>query len=93
MKLIDAMRIDFDEVDITECTDVDDIIYAVERLIDAQPAVDAVEVVHGWWVNAAGCRTICNHCGEYPLYDYWGKLKFSAYCPNCGAKMDGDRNG
>jgi hypothetical protein len=54
-------------------------------------SVDAVEVVHGRWVNAAGCRTICNHCGEYPLYDYWGKLKFSAYCPNCGAKMDGER--
>ena len=44
-KLIDAMRIDFDEVDISGCTDVDDIIAAVEDLIDAQPAVDAVEVV------------------------------------------------
>lgn len=40
-KLIDAMRIDFDEVDISGCTDVDDIIAAVENLIDAQPAVEA----------------------------------------------------
>lgn len=44
-RLIDAMRIDFDEVDISGCTDVDDIIAAVEDLIDKQPAVDAVEVV------------------------------------------------
>lgn len=44
-KLIDAMKIDFDKVDISECTDVDDIIFAVENLIDAQPAVDAVPVV------------------------------------------------
>lgn len=50
-KLIDAMRIDFDEVDISGCTDVDDIIAAVEDLIDAQPAVDAVEVV-----RCKGCK-------------------------------------
>ncbi len=42
---------------------------------------------NGQWVDVAGCRTICNHCGEYPLYDYWGKLKLSTYCPNCGADM------
>lgn len=40
-KLIDAMRIDFDEVDISGCTDIDDIIAAVEDLIDAQPVADA----------------------------------------------------
>lgn len=71
-------------------------VYATNNVldsIDAQPTVDAVEVVHGQWVNAAGCRTICNKCGEYPLYDYFGRLKLSNYCPNCGAKMDGDGNG
>lgn len=47
-----------------------------------------VEVVHGRWVNAAGGRTICNHCGEYPLYDYFGRQKFSRSCPHCGAFMD-----
>ena len=52
------------------------------------PTVDAVPVVHGAWVNVAGCRTICNHCGEYPLYDYFGRLKLSNSCPNCGAIMD-----
>ena len=67
------------------------VILGVVNIIRNTTAVDAAEVVHGRWVNAAGCRTICNHCGEYPLYDYWGKQKLSAYCPNCGAKMDGER--
>lgn len=46
-------------------------------------------VKHGRWIEAAGGRTICNQCGEYPLYDYFGRLKLSTACPNCGAKMDG----
>jgi hypothetical protein len=35
-----------------------------------------------------GCNTFCTNCGEKPLYDYFGKLKLSKCCPNCGAKMD-----
>ena len=62
------------------CIDIADIAKA--------PTVDAVPVVHGRWVNASGCRTICNNCFEYPLYDYFGRLKLSNYCPNCGARMD-----
>jgi hypothetical protein len=61
--------------------------------------VDAVEVVHGRWINSRGeivpldegcpvssCN--CSVCGEWLTasdeYACFGK-----YCPNCGAKMDG----
>ena len=60
------------------------------------PEVDAVEVVHGRWIEKvdmvasylADCEetfyecSVCNspNFGESP------------YCPNCGAKMDGDGN-
>lgn len=54
----------------------------------AENVKDWMPVVHGRWVNAAGGRTICNNCGNYPLYDYFGRQKFSAHCPNCGAHMD-----
>lgn len=60
------------------------------------PAVDAVEVVHGRWHDvylmtpwiATG---ICSHCNlkSYINPDF----PFAKYCPNCGAKMDGDWNG
>ena len=60
------------------------------------PTVDAVEVVHGQWVSEyeydfMSCEDVrtgfsCNRCGCY-------YKKRSNYCPNCGAKMDGDGNG
>ena len=52
----------------------------VDDWMDAQPTVDAVEVVHGRWID--GMR--CSECGQVD----WTKPN---YCPNCGAKMDGER--
>jgi hypothetical protein len=69
------------------------------KLMEEAPTVDAVEVVHGRWINSKGeivpldegcpvssCN--CNVCGEWLTasdeYACIGK-----YCPNCGAKMDG----
>ncbi len=55
--------------------------------IDESPTVDAVEVVHGRWQIIDFAGTIkCSVCGE-EVFDE------SNYCPNCGAKMDGDGNG
>ena len=55
------------------------------KLMEDAPTVDAVEVVHGRWkiVDFAG-SVQCSVCGE--ISDE------SNYCPNCGAKMDGDEN-
>ena len=30
----------------------------------------------------------CSKCGERPLYDRYANKVLSAYCPNCGAKME-----
>ena len=66
------------------------------------PTVDAVEVVHGHWGtttveagdpydgNSTFCFDVfqCSECGEcFDVSDAFN------YCPNCGAKMDGDGNG
>ena len=66
--------------------------------IEKAPTVDAVEVVHGRWeVDEFG--HYCTACREYgpeiegdaEIVDL---LKYGTpYCPNCGAKMDGDVNG
>lgn len=54
--------------------------------IDAQPTIDAVPVVHGYWVTKTvrgdyvPCCSECG-CGNGTLYEY-------DYCPNCGARMD-----
>lgn len=67
----------------------------VQQYIDKAPTVDAVEVKHGRWIGKGGLyQGECSVCG-YMTFDktagwvrsYWH------YCPNCGAKMDGDGNG
>ena len=53
------------------------------------PTVDAVEVVHGRWTT----RTVANWLYEEAcsICGFCGCEEFN-YCPNCGAKMDGDGN-
>ena len=51
------------------------------------PSVDAVKVVHGRWIGSYDF--CCSACGVYQNL-YTGRTKF---CPNCGARMDGDGNG
>ena len=72
------------------------------EMVEDATTVDAVEVVHGRWIVLAEFldRTICTQCsvcGEEYTYKN-GKFEFINfeyakynYCPNCGAKMDGER--
>ena len=60
-------------------------------MVNYAPTVDAVEVVHGRWITEywkSGYikRCCCSECGEPPKDAY----KPDNYCPNCGAKMDGE---
>ena len=59
---------------------------SVLRIVDEQPTVDAVEVVHGRWVDDHDDpRYICEECGKWLLIDD-GTAEMN-YCPNCGADM------
>lgn len=60
------------------------LVKAHKIVADLTPA-DVVPVVHGKWVDADFCGQYeCSECGNnaVDLYDF---------CPNCGAKMDGER--
>ena len=74
----------------------------IERL----PTVDAVEVVHGYWIDSTSVDHIgriiehsidCSVCDSVfkddsrAVVKHW-KERFKV-CPFCGAKMDGDGNG
>ena len=64
------------------------------RIIGNQPTIDAVEVAHGRWIKkTADCiyYYACSECGESVLRSQFGCDFFSEFCPNCGAKMDGER--
>lgn len=69
---------------------------AIEDL-DDQLTIDAVPVVHGRWVKVNGMmppeyhgRKCCSVCDAFALSDFYGRERLSDFCPNCGAKMDGD---
>jgi hypothetical protein len=60
---------------------------------------DVQEVKHGKWVewwddNYLSYCHKCSECGAYPLTkeETIHDEVLSAYCPNCGAKMDGGNN-
>ena len=58
-------------------------------MISAMPTVDAVEVVHGWTEVIEPFEvTLTTRCGLCGVA--MGNL--DNFCPNCGAKMDGDGN-
>lgn len=67
----------------------------VSTLIN-MPAVDAVQVVHGWWEPCNDyngyCR--CSKCHDVYIDPAWQIDGKWAFCPHCGAKMDGgERDG
>lgn len=59
----------------------------IKSKIMKQPAVDAVPVVHGRWVDIPDKpewdQKMCSVCGDY----FCCQIN---HCPNCGAKMDGE---
>ena len=85
---------------IAGCVDI------TRRLIENAATVDAVPVVHGRWEDIYGGkyanpRFRCSVCKTKALYvnvlnglgNWIDEQELSNYCPNCGAKMDGDGNG
>ena len=63
----------------------------IKRHISEATAVDAVEVVHGRWIFGTTNNHEWMKCSEC-LKSQTLNGCFT-YCPNCGAKMDGDGNG
>ena len=88
MRMIDAeqaKRATYEEVFWTESEQA-----VVRHFLAKLPKVDAVEVVHGRWIDVAlrytQTKEKCSVCGGI-VYAHGFN-----YCPNCGAKMDGDGN-
>lgn len=66
----------------------------IETWLKLVDSVDAMPMVHGRWVErmykTGDITTISYFCSECGGEHYFGRAN---YCPNCGAKMDGDANG
>ena len=70
--------------------------YAAINDVKHQPAADAVEVQHGQWVHCddGSLSWRCSVCGKH-AYGNYAEVFSGEYhfCPNCGARMDGEKNG
>ena len=97
-RLIDAEKIDFNEVFGGQSDFAKDTRGAAQSLIDAQPTVEAVPVVHGEWLDFYGDYSTaeCDQCAECyevspdsePKKEYFEAFKQCYnFCPNCGADM------
>ena len=63
--------------------------------IDSEPAADVAPVRHGRWIleREPDGKPYCFHCSVCDDdFHYIGITVAYDYCPNCGAKMDGELN-
>lgn len=59
-------------------------------LINNQPTVDAVPMVHGRWVHLGGDEWCCSVCGFVISTEGSWDNPTKKYCEDCGAKMEGE---
>lgn len=64
---------------------------AIIMALDALHAADVAPVRHGRWISAQHKRArICSECYADEPYKFADtEAEVFAYCPNCGARMDG----
>ena len=56
---------------------------------------DGVDVKQGYWkreTNKVCYWYVCSECRDEIPRNKYGGWSFPEYCPNCGARMDGDVN-
>jgi len=102
-KYIDVSNIKY-LLDISEETAIEGREIVYKSMIDDIPTADVAEVKHGRWRNCyldytlaecSECKEMFDVCSEEKataeLFDVFNR--FYKFCPNCGARMDGERNG
>lgn len=77
-----------------EWTEFDEGVSFILDKIDNAPTADVAPVVHGWWAETYEPIPWCNF--DVSVFYTCSVCKRdhdepSQFCPNCGAKMDGER--
>lgn len=65
--------------------------FAISILIENMEAADVQSVKRGKWKHVAGMNSKCSVCSHYfPVTEFNSRPFDINYCPNCGARMDGE---
>ena len=70
-----------------------DAVSQIDDALDNLPTIDSVK--HGTWLeinHTCGYHRTCSECG-WTTDSTWilGSIENEKYCPNCGARMNGDK--
>lgn len=68
---------------------IEELYYNLCELVDDEPTADVQEVKHGYWQNKYRSGTTIKEGVVSSCCDMWNNRK-SQFCPNCGARMDGE---
>lgn len=84
----------FDEI-INNCKTVQEAnaLFKAKEAVTSQVCnfIDLQPVKHGKWKHVAGMNSKCSVCSHYfPVTEFDSRPFDINYCPNCGARMDGD---
>ena len=70
-----------------------DCLLRVKSMVSKAHAADVAPVVHGRWIEDHDYLK-CPECSAMVKWDFtFFDIGNWNYCPNCGARMDGDENG
>ena len=70
------------------------LVLACDAIVEA-PTADVAEVRHGKWKKSECAKYdyFCSVCRVWTMLRCYGNHDdLTKYCPNCGAKMDGERS-
>lgn len=85
--------------DFRHCGAGEELVETIVHRISLHPAADVAPVVHGKWITlniyygmyeCSACGMTDQNCAGYGQHESHMVLD-QDYCPNCGAKMDGDK--
>lgn len=68
----------------------------IKEIINDVHSADVVSVKHGKWRASKSCgvlptnKFVCSECDGLVIISTYRNRCLYNYCPNCGAKMDGD---
>lgn len=65
--------------------------FIIKSILKDAPTIEAEPVRHGRWVDKMVRDWHCSECGKKARFDGYCYDDKPNYCPNCGARMDGEQ--